>query len=80
MLKQKLNQITTMTDFKLPSDRTIDSTDNNEFATGLNDETLLAENLVDIDPLDDMIPDAVNEAGEGDRPLYNESGIRDTGL
>ena len=65
-----------MADYTLEADRTIDSTDNNEFATGLRDETMLAEEMVGGEiPLDDEIPESVDEAREGDRPLYNEMGM-----
>lgn len=68
-----------MGEFKLRSDRRIDSTDTNEFANGMRDENLLAEDLVedaveDVS-LDDEIPDAVNENRDEDRPLYDESGM-----
>lgn len=66
-----------MEEFKIRGDRTINSTDTNEFATGLRDETLLAEDLVEEVSLDDMIPRGVNESGLDDRPLYNESGMSD---
>lgn len=68
-----------MKEFKVPSDRTVDSTDNNEFAAGLRDETMLAEdaieNALDDVPLDDLIPGAIDETGEADRPLYDEMGV-----
>lgn len=69
-----------MAEIKLPTDRRIDSTDTNEFATGLRDEQLLAEDLVVDVPIVDDIPGGVYETGEDDRPLYNESGITDSGL
>ena len=48
------------------------STDNNEYATGLNDENRWEENIMDYDvPLDDYL-----DGGEGDREfIYNESGF-----
>ena len=77
-LYQTLNN-SVMEELKLPSDRRIDSTDTNEFANGMRDETLLAEDIYDDTatdvPLDDDIPDAVNENMEEERPLYNESGM-----
>ena len=45
----------------------------------MGNETLLAEDIYDETatdvPLDDDIPDAVNENMEEERPLYNESGM-----
>lgn len=62
--------------FELPSDRTVDSTDNNEYTEGDRDETLWDEELIDKDiPIADEIDDAINEDGEADRPIYNESGL-----
>lgn len=66
-----------MTDFRLPADRVIDSTDTNEFATGVRDETLLDEDIVQNVPIDDTIPDGVDELEEGERPIYNEDGFSD---
>lgn len=64
-----------MTKLQLPSDRVIDSTDTNEYAEGLRDETLAEEYLIDTEvALDDFVPDGVNENQEGERPLYNEEG------
>lgn len=68
-----------MKELRLRPDRTIDSTDNNEFANGLRDETLLAEDMLEEIPVDDRIPDGIDETGEGERPVYDEMGIdRDT--
>ncbi|MCL2561388.1 MAG: hypothetical protein FWE10_03585 [Rikenellaceae bacterium] len=58
-------------------DRTIDSTDNNEYADGERDETLWDTDIVDTEvPVDDAIPDALDEYNEGSRPLYSEDGFR----
>lgn len=57
------------------SDRVVDSTDNNEYAEGYRDETLVDEDGWDTEvATDDAIPDGVNELEEGDRPIYNEEG------
>ena len=59
------------------ADRTIDSTDNNEYADGDRDETLWDADIVDTEiPLDDAIPDALDEYNESPRPLYSEDGFR----
>lgn len=59
------------------SDRTVDSTENNEYTEDFRDENLVDENLLDVDiPLDDRIPDGVNEERQNDRPLYDEEGYR----
>lgn len=57
------------------SDRHILSTGNNEYATGLNDETEWQENIEDYDvPVDDEIMDYFEDPDEAGRPLYNETG------
>lgn len=58
---------------KYDTDRMIDSTENNEYAENLRDETLIEENILDTEiPIDDIIPDIVRETREEDRPLYSE--------
>lgn len=64
-----------MKNLEYESDRTVDSTENNEYSEGLRDENLVDENLLDINtPVDDKIPYGVREIREGDRPLYDEEG------
>lgn len=70
-----------MTKLHLPSDRVIDSTDTNEYAEGLRDETIAEEYLIDTEvSIDDEIPQGVNETQEGDRPLYDEQGYDENRL
>lgn len=70
-----------MTKLELPSDRVIDSTDTNEYAEGLRDETIAEEYLIDTEvPIDDEIPEGVNETQEGERPLYDEQGYDENRL
>lgn len=59
------------------SDRTVDSTGNNEFADGMRDETMIPDNLIEIISIDEEIPGALDEAEVGERPLYDEAGLRD---
>ena len=60
------------------SDRTIDSTDNNEYAEGYRDEDIAGLEIVGEDiPASDYIPDGVNEDIFNDRPIYDESGAED---
>jgi len=60
------------------SDRTIDSTENNEYAEGFRDEDIAGLNIVGEEiPRSDYIPDGLNEDGGNDRPLYDESGADD---
>lgn len=60
---------------RMPSDRIVDSTDNNEYAEDMRDENLVGEDLWDSEiPEDDEIPDGIDELGEGERPLYDEEG------
>lgn len=66
-----------MREYRIRGDRTIDSTDTNEFATDLRDETMIADDLVEERPLSDYIPDGVNEEGENQRPIYDEMGMDD---
>lgn len=66
-----------MKSIEYDSDRTVDSTENNEYNEGLRDENLLEENLLDTEiPIDDEIPEALRETREKDRPLYDEDGYR----
>lgn len=61
------------------SDRTIDSTENNEYAEGYRDEILAGETIFGEQiPTDEFIPEGVNEDELGDRPLYDENGAEDT--
>lgn len=67
-----------MKKIKFDTDRTIDSTENNEYTDGYRDENLVDDNLLDTEiPVDDSIPDGVDEDRTEDRPLYNEQGYRD---
>lgn len=67
-----------MTPFEFRSDRTVDSTDNNEYADGDRDETMWEEDIVDTDiSVDDTIPGGLDETGEGQRPEYSEEGFRE---
>lgn len=67
----------TMGVIRVNSDRTVDSTDNNEFADGMRDETMIPDNLIEIISIDEEIPEALDEAEVGERPLYDEAGLRD---
>lgn len=67
----------TMGIIRIDSDRTVDSTDNNEFADGMRDETSIPDNLIEIISIDEEIPEALDEAQVGERPLYDEAGLRD---
>lgn len=62
---------------RVNSDITVDSTDNNEFANDMRDETSIPDDLVEIISIDEEIPEALDEAGVGRRPLYDEAGLRD---
>jgi hypothetical protein len=58
------------------ADRQIFSTDNNEYAEGLNDENLWEEEILDYDvPLDDEIGEYCSTLDEHRRPLYTENGF-----
>ena len=58
-----------MRKIKLPTDRTVFSTDNNGYAGNERDETLVDQNLWDSEiAADDRIPDGIGEIGEDDRP------------
>lgn len=62
---------------KFRNDRTVLSTENNGLAGSERDENLLEEDLIDTQiPVDDRIPDGVNEIVEDDRPVYDEQGYR----
>lgn len=64
-----------MSKLRFSSDRSINTTENNEYAEGYRDENLIEKDGIDSEiPLDDEIPDIVNESGEEDRPIYNEEG------
>ncbi|MCD7962024.1 MAG: hypothetical protein LUF90_00340 [Rikenellaceae bacterium] len=66
-----------MSIIEFPTDRIIDSTENNEFAEGTNDENLWKEDIVDTQiSSDDRIPDVTNETGIEDTPVYNENGYK----
>lgn len=66
-----------MGEIKFRNDRTIFSTDNNGFAGNERDENLVEENLVDTEiPIEDRIPDGIDEIVEDDRPVYDEEGYR----
>ncbi len=58
-------------------DRHALSTDNNEFAEGVRDETRWDSDLVDIDiATDDVLSNTLDEDLRNDRPLYDEEGFR----
>jgi len=62
---------------EFPSDRAVISTDNNGFTGPDRDENLWEEDLIQTRiPIDDRIPDAINETGEQEREDYNEEGYR----
>ena len=64
-----------MRKIKLPTDRTVFSTDNNGYADNERDETLVDQNLWDSEiAANDRIPDGIGEIGEDDRPVYDEEG------
>lgn len=68
--------ITTEAAVGFPTDRAVNTTDTNEYATGVNDETQWDRDLWDRDlPLADEISDAMNEDGVEDRQLYDENGF-----
>jgi hypothetical protein len=63
---------------KYDADRIIDSTENNEYSEEQRDETLIEENILDTElPIDDEIPEEVDETREDDRPSYEEEGYRE---
>lgn len=65
-----------MTPQDLRPDRQILSTDNNEYAEGLNDENLWEEDIVDTDVSeDDDIGDYFADPDQKKRPLYDENGF-----
>lgn len=62
---------------QISNDRSIFSTQNNGFAGHERDENLIEEDLVDTRiPVDDRIPDGIDEIMEDDRPVYDEEGYR----
>lgn len=64
-----------MKNVKFRNDRTVLSTDNNGLAGNERDENLWEEDLVDTQiPLDDRIPDGVDEIAGDVRPVYDEEG------
>lgn len=66
-----------MTDYHYSSDRTIDSTDNNEYSDDSRDENFWEENIIDADIPDDDIVDArIDSFEQGERPAYGEEGYR----
>lgn len=66
-----------MKKLKFDTDRKIESTDNNEYSEGLRDENLVEQDGWDSEiPLDDYIPDIIDETGEEDVEMYNEEGYR----
>lgn len=70
-----------MEDFEFTTDRTVDSTGNNEYAEGMRDENLWDDDLIDTDvSIDDRVPDAVGETNASDRPLYDEQDYRHNAL
>ncbi|WP_295937208.1 hypothetical protein [uncultured Alistipes sp.] len=66
-----------MSKIEFPSDRAVISTDNNDFVGPELDENLIEEDLIDTEiPIDDRIPEGVNETGEQERQEYDEEGYR----
>lgn len=61
-----------MSEIKIKTDRTIDSTDNNEFARDMRDETTITEDILERRSIDEEISDALDKPHSGDRPLYEE--------
>ena len=54
---------------EIRNDRTVLSTENNGYAGSERDENLIEEDLVDTEiPVDDRIPDGIDEIVEDDRP------------
>lgn len=43
----------------------------------MRDETSIPDNMVEIISIDEEIPEALDEACVGTRPLYDEAGLRD---
>ena len=65
-----------MRKIKLPTDRTVFSTDNNGYADNERDETLVDQNLWDSEiAANDRIPDGIGEIGEDD-PSTTRRGTR----
>lgn len=66
-----------MNQVKFRNDRAVLSTENNSLAGSERDENLWEEDLIDTQiPVDDRIPDGVDEIVEDDRPVYDEQGYR----
>lgn len=66
-----------MEDLEFKTDRTVDSTDNNEYAGVMRDENLWDDDLIDTDVLiSDRIPDEAGETRDADRPIYDEQDYR----
>jgi len=64
-----------MTRLKFPTDRRINSTENNGYAEGVRDENLVEKDLLDTEiPETDLIPSLTDETGVKKRPVYNEEG------
>lgn len=60
-----------------PTDRQINSTENNGYAEGYRDENLVSKDLLDTEiSEDDMLPKAVRENDEAIRDTYNEEGFK----
>ena len=66
------NTICAMNEIKIRSDRTVDSTDNNEFARDMRDETSIEADMLENLTLDERISDAFDKPHSGPRPLYEE--------
>ena len=66
----------TMAEIRIRSDRRVDSTYNNVYADGTRDETAIAADLTEEVSVDEEIPEALDEAGVGHRPVYDEAGAR----
>lgn len=77
-IKRTNQKIDIMQEIKFPTDRTIDSTDTNEYADGQRDENFWEEDIVDTEIANsDIIPSAVDELGQTPRPEYEEDGFRE---
>ena len=73
---ERLN-LKAMGKLEIRNDRTVLSTENNGYAGSERDENLIEEDLVDTEiPVDDRIPDGIDEIVEDDRPVYDEEGYR----
>lgn len=66
-----------MSKLKFPTDRQINSTENNGYAEGVRDENLWEKDLIDTEiPEADILPIKTNETGVEKRPVYNEQGYK----